>query len=85
MLETTYNPWTGKFDWIGEAFVAAPVSPTSSGIAGQLAYDSDYLYVCIATDTWRRTQLSTWTVSSTPLLDEDGNPLLDEDGNPLYA
>jgi hypothetical protein len=40
---------------------SAPASASSSGVAGTLAYDSSYLYVCTATDTWKRAALSTWS------------------------
>lgn len=40
--------------------VATPASATATGTAGQIAYDASYFYVCIATDTWERTALSTW-------------------------
>jgi hypothetical protein len=30
---------------------------TAVGTAGQISYDSTYLYVCIATNTWRRVAL----------------------------
>lgn len=36
-----------------------PETSTSTGTTGQLAYDSDYLYLCVDTDTWVRTNL-TW-------------------------
>jgi hypothetical protein len=35
-------------------WVAAPAHNTSNGIAGQLAYDGSYLYVCTATNFWAR-------------------------------
>ncbi len=41
-------------------FVTAPVSPTSAGEPGQMAYDESYLYVCVALNTWKRTALSSW-------------------------
>lgn len=31
-----------------------PNSSTDAGVAGQIAYNSSYLYVCIDTDTWVR-------------------------------
>lgn len=31
-----------------------PVSHSASGTAGQIAYNSNYLYVCIATNSWVR-------------------------------
>lgn len=40
--------------------VAAPATASSSGNAGSIAYDSDYLYVCVAINTWKRVGLSTW-------------------------
>ena len=37
-------------------------SPASDdpGSAGQIKYDADYIYVCVATDTWLRAGLSTY-------------------------
>jgi hypothetical protein len=48
---------------IGERliWVDAPASAGATGTAGQIAYASGYLYVCVATDTWQRAALSTWT------------------------
>lgn len=31
-----------------------PATATSAGTAGQVACSATFLYVCIATDTWRR-------------------------------
>jgi hypothetical protein len=39
---------------------SVPVTVTSTGTAGQLAYNSSHVYVCVATNTWRRASLSTW-------------------------
>jgi hypothetical protein len=39
---------------------AAPATSTSAGTVGQVAWDAEYFYVCVATDTWKRTALSTW-------------------------
>ena len=38
----------------------APASASDTGKAGAIAYDADYVYVCVATDTWKRAALSTW-------------------------
>lgn len=43
---------------------AAPSGPTATCKYGDLAADSDYLYVCIAANTWERTALATWTPPS---------------------
>lgn len=37
-----------------------PSSSTSTGTVGEITFDSDYVYVCIATNTWKRTHLSSW-------------------------
>lgn len=37
-----------------------PTTATSTGVAGQIAWDSNYVYVCVATDTWKRSPISTW-------------------------
>lgn len=34
-----------------------PASSSSSGIAGQVAYNSNYVYICVATDTWIRANI----------------------------
>jgi hypothetical protein len=41
-------------------WVSVPVSASASGTAGQEAYDTNYHYICVATDTWKRAPLSTW-------------------------
>jgi hypothetical protein len=39
---------------------SVPVTVTSTGTAGQLAYNSSHVYICVATNTWRRANLSTF-------------------------
>lgn len=41
-------------------FVAAPAAANSTGVAGTMAYDGDFLYVCVATDTWLKVAIATW-------------------------
>lgn len=41
-------------------FATAPASATATGTAGQIAYDSTHIYVCVATNTWVRATLATW-------------------------
>jgi hypothetical protein len=40
-------------------WVTAPAAKNSTGTAGQIAKDTNYLYVCTATDTWKRSILAT--------------------------
>jgi len=38
----------------------APASASASGTAGEIRYDSNYIYICTATNTWKRVAISTW-------------------------
>ncbi len=40
--------------------VSAPATAASAGTAGDIAHDADYVYVCVAANTWKRAALSTW-------------------------
>ena len=40
--------------------VAAPASSTSACQTGSWSYDANYVYICIAVNTWRRAQLTSW-------------------------
>lgn len=37
---------------------ATPTGPTAVGTAGQIAADTNYIYVCTATNTWKRVAIS---------------------------
>jgi hypothetical protein len=37
-----------------------PSSATATGNAGDICWDANYVYVCTATNTWKRSALSTW-------------------------
>lgn len=37
-----------------------PATATATGAAGDIKWDSNYIYVCTATNTWKRAALSTW-------------------------
>jgi len=37
-----------------------PASAGADGNAGDICWDSDYIYICVATDTWKRVSISTW-------------------------
>ena len=37
-----------------------PSSSTAAGVAGQIAWDASYIYVCTATNTWKRAGLTSW-------------------------
>ena len=37
-----------------------PSSASATGNAGDICWDSNYVYVCVAANTWKRTALATW-------------------------
>jgi hypothetical protein len=37
-----------------------PASATATGTQGEICWDANYIYVCTATNTWRRAALSAW-------------------------
>jgi hypothetical protein len=37
-----------------------PASATATGATGEICWDANYIYVCTATNTWKRSALSTW-------------------------
>tara|TARA_R110001592_G_scaffold130955_1_gene344461 strand:- start:107 stop:1051 length:945 start_codon:yes stop_codon:yes gene_type:complete len=43
------------------ALNTAPASAGATGILGEIRFTADYIYVCVATDTWKRVLIATWT------------------------
>lgn len=37
-----------------------PASAAATGTTGDVCWDSSYVYVCVATDTWKRAAIATW-------------------------
>jgi hypothetical protein len=37
-----------------------PASASATGTAGTIAWDTSYIYVCTATNTWKRVAIATW-------------------------
>lgn len=56
--------WNGKIFSSGSSInIKQPKTPTSStdaGTKGDICWDANYIYVCVETNTWKRTALSTW-------------------------
>ena len=40
--------------------VYVPTANTSSGNIGQITWDSNYVYICVGTDSWKRANLAAW-------------------------
>jgi hypothetical protein len=39
---------------------STPASSSAAGIAGQIVWDANYVYVCVAANTWKRSPITTW-------------------------
>jgi hypothetical protein len=46
--------------WAETAASGAPATATDPGRAGEVRYDSSFIYVCVAVNTWVRAPLATW-------------------------
>ncbi len=42
------------------ATAKTPASATAAGTTGDICWDANFVYVCTATNTWKRTAISTW-------------------------
>lgn len=58
------NSPTCKLDIAGDTVrlrtAKTPSSASDTGNAGDICWDSNYVYVCVATNTWKRTAIATW-------------------------
>ena len=56
----------GRLDMNGNKFILGnqitnvPISSSSGGVVGQIAFDENYFYVCVETNTWKRFSLEAW-------------------------
>jgi len=55
---------TGSLKTTGSLIVIStaktPVSAEDAGEIGTICWDTSYIYVCVATNTWKRSAISTW-------------------------
>jgi hypothetical protein len=60
---TSYNfsKWVGQhLTRLSTTTVPVPATSSSPGVKGQIAHDANYIYTCVATNSWKRSPLSTW-------------------------
>jgi len=62
------TPGTGVFsalttsgDSVTIQTTQTPASASATGTAGEIAWDADYIYVCVASNTWKRVAIDTWS------------------------
>ena len=53
---------TGNLAVTGDTVIATetPASASATGTTGQIAWDASYIYICTATNTWKRVAIATW-------------------------
>jgi hypothetical protein len=47
-------------DRVRIATAKTPASASDTGTTGEICWDANYVYVCTATNTWKRSAISTW-------------------------
>lgn len=61
----TWNSSTLKWESTSDISpLAVPATSSSAGRLGQVTYDSNYLYSCVATNQWKRAALFSWNYST---------------------
>ena len=60
-LETTTSGITVSGSNLNISTSDAPASATATGTTGDIRWGTDYIYVCVATNTWKRASITTWT------------------------
>lgn len=70
LIGTAFGSFTGVINAAGSldgnlkinpGTTTPPATSTSVGSPGQLAFDTNYLYICVASNTWKRVALPAWT------------------------
>lgn len=51
---------TVNSDYLRLTTAKTPANASDTGDQGQIAWDADYIYVCTATNTWKRVAIATW-------------------------
>jgi hypothetical protein len=54
---------SGSLVVFGNVFVGNTYVPTlanSTGTTGQIVWDSNYIYICVSTNTWKRSNVAAW-------------------------
>lgn len=62
-LGSSVDPSAGGLALTGKFYLSTTQTPASAGATGttgQICWDSSYIYVCTATNTWKRAAIATW-------------------------
>jgi hypothetical protein len=59
-MEIDESGLVSVYDDLAITSPTVPASASATGTAGTVSWDADYIYICAATDTWKRVAISTW-------------------------
>jgi len=61
-LRTAFDKCNDNFDELYDGIMptGTPATSSSTGTTGTIQWDSSYIYVCIAPNTWKRVAIATW-------------------------
>tara|TARA_R110002110_G_scaffold22933_2_gene88229 strand:- start:199 stop:1761 length:1563 start_codon:yes stop_codon:yes gene_type:complete len=59
-MEIDESGLVSVYDDLAITSPTVPASASATGVAGTVSWDADYIYICTATDTWKRVAISTW-------------------------
>lgn len=61
-LRTAFNKANQNFTELYNGFqpTSTPANSSATGTTGTVVWDADYIYVCTATNTWKRVAIATW-------------------------
>lgn len=62
-IGSSVDPGAGGLALTGKFYISTTQTPASAGAAGtvgQVCWDSSYIYICTATNTWKRAAIATW-------------------------
>jgi hypothetical protein len=63
MKNTSSNPTAKTWEVDTSSFritTHTPATAADTGTTGRIVWDSDYIYICTAIDTWKRVAIATW-------------------------
>jgi hypothetical protein len=60
----TFTKVTASGNTINVATSKTPASASAAGTQGDVAWDADYLYVCVATNSWKRAAIAAWVTAA---------------------
>ena len=59
-MEIDESGLVSVYDDLAITSPTVPASASATGTAGTVSWDADYIYICTATDTWKRVAIATW-------------------------